>query len=177
MTTITTRAAEVWKTVDRAAIRAELEATRARFHALVDSVSPERWKQAWPGSAWTACEVMVHLTWALEQLPTEVASASKGKGMFNYPAWIANPGSYWMNRWNARGQTTQSVLRRYDAAIAATLACLDSVDESEWERGADFYGHGFHTIEALFHTPAQHLDEHTAALAGPEGSAARPGAA
>lgn len=165
MTTITTRAADVWKTVDRATIRAQLEAARARFHALVDSVSPERWKQAWPGSAWTACEVMVHLTWALEQLPAEVASARRGQGMFNYPTWIANPGSFWMNRWNARGQTPESVLHRYDAAIDAALACLDSVEDREWERGANFYGHGFYTIEALFHTPTQHLDEHTASVA------------
>ena len=162
----TTTTASVRRPADRAAIRAEVHATQASFHALVKAISPERWSQPWPGSAWTACEVMVHLTWALEQLPSEVASARRGRGMFNYPAWIANPGSYWINRWSARGQTPASVLRRYDAAIDAALVSLNSVADDEWERGASFYGHGFYTIEGLFHTPAEHLDEHTAALAG-----------
>ncbi len=82
--------------------------------------------------------------------------------MFNYPAWIADPGSYWMNRWNARGQTRESVVRRYDTAIDAVLTVLEGVEDDEWERGANFYGHGYYTIEGLFHTPAQHLCEHAA---------------
>lgn len=152
--------------VDREALRAELEATNTRFCALVESIPDARWRQRSPGCAWTVGEVMVHLTWALEQLPAEVASARGGKGMFNYPAWLANPASYWINRWNARGATRESVVRRYDAAMAAVLDTLDAVADSDWELGANFYGHGFYTIEGLFHTPAQHLVEHTAALAG-----------
>lgn len=160
MTMMTTEAAALQRTVDRAALRVELEATRTRFQTLVETLSNERWGQPWPGSAWTTCEVMVHLTWALEQLPAEVASARRGKGMFNYPAWIANPASYWINRWSARGQTRQSVIGRYDAAMAAVLVALDAVEDGDWGGGANFYGHGFHTIEGLFHTPAQHLSEH-----------------
>jgi hypothetical protein len=44
------------------------------------------------------------------------------------------------------------------------LATLDAVAESDWGLGANFYGHGFYTIEGLFHTPAQHIAEHTAGL-------------
>jgi hypothetical protein len=105
---------------------------------------------------------MVHLTWALEQLPAEVASARRGKGMFNMPGWISDPASYWITRWNARGATRESVIHAYAAAMIAVLAALDSVAESDWQLGANFYGHGFYTIEDLFHTPAQHLAEHTA---------------
>ncbi len=151
--------------VDREALRAELEATNAQFRALAESIPDARWRQRCPGSAWTVGEVMVHLTWALEQLPAEVASARRGKGMFNYPAWFANPASYWINRWNARGVTRESVTRRYDAAMGGVLDTLDAVADNDWALGANFYGHGFYTIEGLFHTPAQHLAEHTAALA------------
>jgi hypothetical protein len=49
---------------------------------------------------------------------------------------------------------------------AAVLASLDAVADGDWALGANFYGHGFYTIEGLFHTPAQHLAEHTAALVG-----------
>lgn len=165
MTSITAKTTSAPRIVDRAALRAELEATHARFRTLVAAIPATRWQQLSPGSAWTVGEVMVHLTWALEQLPAEVASARRGKGMFNYPAWFANPASYWINRWNARGVTRAAVVRRYDAAMTAVLASLDAVGDGEWDLGANFYGHGHYTIEALFHTPAQHLAEHTAALA------------
>lgn len=165
MTAITAKAASAPRAVDRAALRVELTATNDQLRTLVEALPDTRWQQLSPGSAWTVCEVMVHLTWALEQLPAEVASARQGRGMFNYPAWFADPASYWMNRWNARGVTRVSLVRRYDAAMAAVLASLDTVADGEWDLGANFYGHGFYTIEGLFHTPAQHLAEHTAVLA------------
>jgi pimeloyl-ACP methyl ester carboxylesterase len=172
MTAITAKTASVPRVVDRAALRAELEATNTQFRTLVESLSEERWRQPCPGSDWTVGEVMVHLTWALEQLPAEVASARRGQGMFNYPAWFANPASYWINRWSARGVTRAAVVRRYDAAMAAVLASLDAVADGEWDLGANFYGHGHYTIAALFHTPAQHLAEHTAALTGEQAAQA-----
>ncbi len=164
MTAITTKTAIVQQVVDRAALRLELETTSDKFRALVESISDVRWHQTSPGSKWTICEVMVHVTWALEQLPAEIISARHAKGMFNYPAWLANPASYWITRWNARGIKREVVVRRYATAMNAVLAALDTVTDDEWELGANFYGHGFYTIAQLFHTPAHHLSEHTAAL-------------
>ena len=150
--------------VDRSALRAELETTRDTFRAMVGALSDEQWHRKSQGSAWTVCEVMVHLTWALEQLPKEIASARQGKGMFNYPGPVSDVVSYWMARWMARKMTRQTIIHQYEAAMAAVLATLDSVDEHDWALGAQFYGHGFYSIESLFHTPAQHLVEHTAGL-------------
>lgn len=146
---------------DREAIRAELEATRIAFHGLLRSLSNDQWRQKSPASAWTMAEVADHLTWALEQLPKEVASARRGKGMFNYPKYLANPLSYWITRWEARKATPESIGRRYNSAMAAVVRTLDEVKESEWVLGAEFYGHGFYTIADLFHTPAEHFAEHT----------------
>jgi hypothetical protein len=111
-----------------------------------------------------AIAVLVHLSWALEQLPKEVTSARRGKGMFNFPKWLADPLSYWLTRWTARNATRESIVRQYDAAMAAVIRTLDEVKESDWALGAPFYGHGFHTIADLFHTPAQHFAEHTVGL-------------
>ncbi len=88
--------------------------------------------------------------------------ARQGKGMFNMPKWIADPGSFWMIRWQARKAGPESVRRRYDAAMDAALAALEAVPDSDWELGAPFYGHGFHTVARLFQVPAEHLAEHTA---------------
>ena len=149
---------------DRPALRSELEATRSAFQALAESLSDDQWQQKSPASAWSVGEVLVHLTWALEQLPKEVASARRGKGMFNFPKWLADPLSYWITRWTARNATRESIVRQYDMAMAAVIHALDEVQESDWRLGAQFYGHGFYTIEDLFHTPAEHFAEHTAGL-------------
>jgi hypothetical protein len=149
---------------ERKVLRSGLEATRERFHAILDSVPDEQWRQKSPASEWTVAEVFVHLTWALEQLPREVESARHGKGMFNMPKRLSDFLSYWYIRWSARRATRESVRRRYDAAMAASIRTLDGVKESEWSLGADFYGHGFHTIPDLFGVPADHVAEHTAGL-------------
>jgi DinB superfamily len=149
---------------DRGALQSELEATRSAFHALVESLSDERWHQKSPTSAWTVGEMLVHLTWALDQLPKEVASARRGKGMFNFPKHMADPLSYWITRWTARNATRESIGRQYDSAMAAVIRALNEVEETDWSLGAQFYGHGFYTIADLFHTPAEHFAEHTIGL-------------
>lgn len=150
--------------VNRDEIAAELETTRATLHRLLDSISDDRWLQKSPGSAWTVKEVFVHLTWALEYLPKEVTLARQGKGMFNMPKWFADPVSYWLMRWHARSASRESIRRRYDAAVDAAIAALETVPDSDWLLGAEFYGEGFHTVADLFRGPARHLTEHTAGL-------------
>lgn len=152
------------RTVDRAALRAELDATRTRFNALLESLSDAQLQQPGPNTAWTMGEVLAHLTWALEQLPTEVARARRGTGMFNYPKWLADPVSYWLTRREARGQTRASLKQRYATAMTAVGRALDAVSDTEWDRGARFYGERCYTVADLFHTPATHLAQHTAGL-------------
>lgn len=146
----------------RDALRAELEATRAAFHTLARSYDGPAWQEKSTTTDWTCGEVLVHLTWALEQLPQEIDSARRNKGMFNFPKWLAAPLSYWYGRWLARAATPDEIRRRYAQAMDATLFKLDTIHDDEWSRGADFYGEGFHSIEDLFHAPAKHLTDHTA---------------
>ena len=143
------------------ALRAELEATRTAFHTLLDSVSITGWRQKGSSSAWTIGEIFVHLTWALEYLPKEVESARHGHGMFNLPKQLSDALSYWYIRWIARTATPVSIGRRYDKAMDATIALLDTIPDDDWKLGADFYGEGFHSVEDLFLAPARHFNEHT----------------
>ena len=154
---------QVTMAVDRGVVRAELEAVRGAFHRLVAEAGP-RWHEKSATTAWTVGEVLVHLTWALEYLPKEVEMARKGKGMFNMPQWLADPASYWIIRRQARKSDPASILRRFDAAMGATLAALETVPDSDWGQGARFYGHGFYSVADLFATPGQHLAEHTTPL-------------
>lgn len=146
---------------DRAILRARLEEARAAFHRQLEwAAGEERWNQKSPTSEWRVGEVLVHLTGALEYLPKEVEMARQGKGMFNIPKWIADPLSYWLTRWEARSSDPESLRRRYDTAMDAVVAALDSVPDSDWGLGARFYGHGFYSVADLFDTPTQHLAEH-----------------
>jgi hypothetical protein len=150
---------------DRTAICAELEATRAAFHRMVDSLSEADWHHKSSSSDWTVGEILVHLTWSLEYLPREVAQALRGKGMFNMPKVVADPLSYLYMRWLARTATKDSVTRRYDSAMAAVIAALNDIDDKDWAKGANFYSEGFYSIEDLFHTPIDHFKEHSVGIA------------
>lgn len=150
--------------MDRMELRTELELTRTAFQTFLTTLSAGRWHQKSPNCDWTMVEIAVHLTWALEQLPKEIASARRGQGMFNSPKlldWLSNKLSYWMIRGMARKATPESIRNRYDNAMTAVLQTMDKVKESEWVIGASFYGHGFYSIADLFHTPAEHFAEHT----------------
>lgn len=149
---------------DRNALRAQLEATRVAFHQLLDAAAGERWHHKSPTTDWTVGEVLVHLTWALEYLPEEVAKARRGKGMFNLPKWFSDAASFWIIRRQARKTTPETLRRRFDAAMDAAIAALDTVPDSDWGLGAQFYGEGFYTVTDLFESPAHHLAQHTAGM-------------
>src|SRR6478752_6360963 len=111
---------------DNEALRESLDATRTAFHDLLSSIPADRWHEKSPATKWTVAEVFVHLTWALEYLPKEVSCARRGKGMFNFPKWLADPLSYWYIRLIARKGTPQSIWRRYDAAMDAAIKALET---------------------------------------------------
>lgn len=159
------QATKISYTEIRAALEAEIEATRVFFVQLVQTLPGERWAGRAPGSSWTGKQLLHHVTWALEQLPNEVESAKQGKGMFNYPKFLADHGSYWLVKWEARKATRESIVARYEAAVERVHVALQGVKEADWQRGARFYGEGFYSVEDLFHTAAKHCQEHTAALA------------
>lgn len=148
----------------RSALRAGLEATRLEFHRRLAAVSASAWNSKSPSSSWTVREVFTHLTWALEMLPKEVEGARRGRGMFNLPKRISDPASYWYMRWLARGATPAALAQRYDQAMQAVVQLIDTIPEEDWQRGANFYAEGFHSVEDLFHVPTEHLAEHTGGL-------------
>ena len=148
----------------RRTLLAEIEATGDSFRHLVERISDVTWNYRAPGSKWTGKQLLHHLTWALEQLPLEVESAKREKGMFNYPKLIADTGSLWLVKWQARRQTRESLLARYESALERVVGALASVEDRDWTRGAKFYGEGFYSVADLFHTAANHFQEHAATL-------------
>ena len=113
-------------TVDRNALAAEIEATRAAFRTLIVGLPESQWCRRAPGSKWNGRQLLEHITWSLEQLPKEVESAKLGKGMFNFPGLLADTGSYWMVKWSARKATPDALLGRYEDTIGRVLRSLES---------------------------------------------------
>ena len=135
---------------DRHAIRERLSSTRAGFQALLDGLTDDDLRHPSGNPAWTIGAVLTHLVWSLELLPREVAGARQGKGMYNFPPLVRDALNAWATRLGARGQTLESLRRRYDAAFAAALATLDGVAEGEFQLGARFWSEGFRDIAGLY---------------------------
>lgn len=147
-------------TVDREAIRKELEKTRAGYHALLSSLADEDWTKKSGNPAWNVRQLMWHLAWALKYFPRSVEECRKGKGT-NPPNWIMNPANTLITRFGARGASPQSEGEKYDIAHEKLIACLSSVQDDEWQKGVRSFGQEV-TIESTFRSVTEHFQEHEA---------------
>src|SRR5437899_6913684 len=89
------------------AIRAELEATRAQYRELLNSLSDDDWKQKSGNPSWNVRQLMWHMAWANGYTMQGVESCRKGKGT-NPPIWIADVGNTWITRIGSRVATAES---------------------------------------------------------------------
>ncbi len=144
----------------RQAIREHLASTHLGFHALLDGLTNSDLRRRSGNPAWTVGAVLTHLVWSLELLPREVTSARKGQGMFNLPPTLRDVLNAWATCLAARGQTTETLRHRYDAAFAAAMATLEGVRDSELQVGARFWSEGFRDIAGLYAGQVDHLAEH-----------------
>ena len=145
---------------DKAAIKAELEATRSAFHELLASLSAEDWKKKSANPAWRVGQLMWHIPWGAKFYPRGVEECRKGKGM-NPPQWLTNPLNSLMTRFGSRNASPEVVAKEYDRAHEAILASLDTVKDDEWQKGATSFG-VYNTIESTFHSVSEHFKEHQA---------------
>ena len=65
-------------------------------------------------------------------------------------------------RWQARGQSKQSLAHRYDVTYVAALALLDGVRDDESSKRSRFLNEGYKSVAELFVLPPVHFAEHAA---------------
>jgi len=149
----------------RDGVRAELEATRTAYHALLGSISVADWRKTSGNPAWTIGEVLFHMTLALRLLPSDVRLIRGSGWAPKLPASLFN----WLNvaftRWGARKLTQETVAEKYDEAHDKVLCVLETILDDEWEKGAEYPSwdpllSGHVTLERLFHYPAIHFQSH-----------------
>ena len=153
-------AEETAGTPRREAIRAELKTTRAAYHELLNSLSPEDWNKKSGNPAWSVGQLMWHIAWGDGFVPRGVDDCKRGRG-FNPPQFITNTVNMLITRWGARRATPQSVAEKYESVHAAILSKLDEVSDDDWVKGAKMFGE-FQTVESNLRYPVEHFKEHEA---------------
>jgi DinB superfamily len=151
------------RTPDREAIRAQLEDTRRAYHELVGSISSDDWTKTTANPGWGVGQILWHLAWGAGFFPEGVEQCRKGKAR-NPPTWIMNPMNKLFTRIGSRRATPQRVLEKYDANHARILACLEGVQDDEWNKGVKPLGAFgvYKTTESVFHSVTSHFKEHEA---------------
>jgi hypothetical protein len=161
----------------QAEIHRELEATRPRFHRLLDSLSEQDFHKQSLNPGWTNGEILAHMTFGFiiinVLLPLARLWGRLPKGSSKWFAGVLNTFTKpfnWMNALGARGQgkvfSRQRIGNIFDRAYFALLKKIDSVHDSEWARGMyyptkwDSNFDEFMTLEKLFHYPVVHFNFH-----------------
>ena len=153
---------------DRAALREALEETRLAFHSLVESLTDETWYSKHTSTSWPVRELISHIVDGLAHAPDAIDHVRRGKQFLNLPPflnWLTQSINFWLSKWNARGQTRQTILVRYDVAHQELLNTMESICDDEWSRGAQCYGDGYKTVLDLCVIPNRHLQEHASQIA------------
>ena len=163
-------------------IRAELESTRATFHALLDSLSENDLRKKSRNPGWTNGEILAHMLFGFiilnALLPMARLWGRLPKWTSKIFAWILNAFTApfnWVNalgaRFQARVFTYKRIGKLYDRVYFSLMKQINSIKDDEWEHGMhyptrwDSNFSDFMTIEKLFHYPVIHFNFHLGQIA------------
>ena len=161
----------------RETVRAELETTRATFHALLGSLTEEDLRGRSQNPGWTNGEILAHMTFGFivinVLLPMARLWGHLPKASSKWFAWLLNAvtGPFnWVNALGARLQgkvfNYERIGRVYDWVHFSLLKQIDLIKDDEWQHGMyyptkwDANFHEFMTLEKLFHYPVIHFNFH-----------------
>lgn len=155
----------------------ELDATRTRFHSLLNSFSEQDFQEQSLNSGWTNGEILAHMTFGFIVVDVLLSLARLWgrlpKRTSKWFAWLLNifTGPFnWFNALGARGQgkifTRKRIGKIYDQTYFSLLKKVNTIKDNEWERGMyyptkwDSNFEEFMTLEKLFHYPVTHFNFH-----------------
>ena len=147
-------------TETRESIRADLQAAREQYLAVLDELGPGDWKRKTANPAWNVGQLLWHTALSLGFTARGIKGLRKGRG-FNVPGFLAHPLNTWTTKLGSLRATPASVRQKYEDAHRALLAALDEVGPDEWQKGATVLGE-FRTVEGAFRNMPAHVEEHTA---------------
>ncbi len=149
-------------------ILAELEETRAAFHALLASLGDEDWKRKSANPAWSIGELLYHIAVSQRFIEPEVKRIQQNRMLPPFAPSLYNWLQVFYVRWGAHRHNRRSVGQLYDAEHPRVLAALGAVRDDEWQRGATYPDidppllTGFIAIEMMFRYQKHHFEAHAA---------------
>jgi hypothetical protein len=163
--------------VQRQAMKNELAAARAEFHALVKSLSEQDFDKQSLNPGWTNGEILAHIAFGFiivnVLLPLARFWGRLPEGSSKWFAWILNAltGPFnVINEYGARGQgkvfTRKRIGHIFDRTYFALLKKINSIKDDEWKRGMYYPAKWdpnfdeFMTLEKLFFYPVTHARFH-----------------
>jgi hypothetical protein len=163
-------------------LRAELEATRVAFHALLDSLSDDQLRKQSTNPAWTNQQLLFHMALGFFLLPSLIPLV-RVLGRLPRPfsklfARLLNAATRPFNWINATGPQiggtilTRNTLRKtFDWVHVRILRLLDAMPEEELQRGMyypdkwDPLFREYMTLEEIFRYPTRHFQSHLQQIA------------
>jgi hypothetical protein len=148
-------------TVDKAAIRRDLERTHDAYRELIAQIPDAKWAATSRNPAFTCGQLAWHIASGLDFSAGLIEAARKGK-QTNVPSFLMPLG----NRINVlrirRGggkATRDSVLADYDRNQARLLRLLDDVADADFAITKTNFAIT-RTVRQMFEIPVDHLAEH-----------------
>jgi hypothetical protein len=165
-----------------ATLRAELVASQAEFHELLDLVAPNSWRQPSRNPAWTNGQLLFHIALGffllipLVRIMRVFSALPKGASRaFARCLNLGTPIFNWINaigpRVGARVLNAKRLGSTFDSVCRKNLAAIDAMRPEDWGRGMHYPTRweprfaDFMTVESLFRYPAVHMRHHRAQIA------------
>ena len=148
-------------TVDKAAIRTDLERTRDTFRDLIGQIPDGKWHTPSGNAAFTCGQLAWHIASGLDFTAGIVTGARDGK-QANIPSFLM-PLGYKINEFrikrSSRSATRDSVLGDYEREHTRLLALLDQCSDADFAIVKTNYGNT-QSVRQMFDGPAEHMAEH-----------------
>jgi hypothetical protein len=154
----------------RSELRREIEETQGAFHDLLDAVPDEALSWQSDNPAWTIGAVLYHMSLAPRLMVADVSMITGQRRAFQLSTKLVPQGLFdWVNkiytRRGGRDASRQSLAGEYDQATARILRTLESVNDEDFQKSANYPGwdpllSGETTLAQLFHYVKAHFEVH-----------------
>lgn len=169
---------------DRDRIRADLEAARGDFHAVLDALPESAWRAPSRNPAWTNAQLLFHVTLGFVLVPLLVrimrlAHRAPPRAARAF-ARVLDAATPLFDRVNALGPRVggrvlarAALARRLDRAIDAILRDLDRAHDGDWRMGMHYPARwdprfrSYMTLDDLLRWSTAHCAHHLGQITGP----------
>ncbi len=154
----------------KSSLAVEIEKTRERFLALLESVSESDYPLPTDNPAWTVGDTLYHITLGPRALAFEIWMIVHARGLFQF--WLDHFPHRLFNKLNARfaqGRkriNRQALIKAYEAGHSVIRSRLRRTREEEMQKWVTYPAEleamlaGKVTVERLFHYVKQHVEAH-----------------